>query len=201
MYRLLIYQQLPLLERRNYISDSTKNMCENICNNNRLKNFEKIGNCNLLGCGKVCTLSNLEKLYLRNYFSISKITKCTMYWKIIYNGCRYTSCTFKQSTKTNDSIFQTRYGDCGIIKKICKVDYNNTSKILIFFNKLEVQDQCIVENTNVYVQHLKLCKISETNDLNVITSDDIYRPCILMKTNNKLFISSLTKATIAKYIN
>ena len=51
-----MYQQLPLLERRDYVSDNARNMCINLRNRNRLRFFKKIGDCNLLGRGQIYTL-------------------------------------------------------------------------------------------------------------------------------------------------
>ncbi|OXU28896.1 hypothetical protein TSAR_016628 [Trichomalopsis sarcophagae] len=127
--------------------------------------------------------------------------KCSIYHKIILNGCRYTSCTYNQCKKTNDSVFKIRDGDFGIIKKICKLEYNNTVNVFIFVNKIRIEDTYLIENTDVCVKHIKHCTIPQTNDINIITCDDIHQPCILMNIKSQLFRCSFNKAMTAKYIH
>ena len=199
VYRLLIYQQLPVLENKPYISDKTRKFCANFQNSNQLKNVNKIEDCILLGSGQSHSLSHNEVDYVKNVLSIPEVTKCTKYSKIIYNGYRYTTYS-SGNCRQNNLIFETENGIFGLIRKISKIEYNNDCYVIIFYNELCVKEK-LIENNELCIEHLRYCELLSNDNLQIVNYNVLFRPCILMYLRKKFVIGTLAKGLLTKHAN
>uniref|UniRef100_A0ABD2VUC2 DUF4218 domain-containing protein n=1 Tax=Trichogramma kaykai TaxID=54128 RepID=A0ABD2VUC2_9HYME len=100
--KLLVFQQIPDFETKEFISDKVKEFCKNM-EDSPLKNVCKINNCYLLGSNKEHALNDeeiecLKKLNVNNIVSVRK------YNKLIYNKCRYSTSTAKNCKKTKTQL-------------------------------------------------------------------------------------------------
>ena len=109
LHKLLTYQQIPVLQRQDFISDQTREFCRELFNKIRLKNIEKVGNCYLLGSGKMYKLNTTETECLKKIIDPSKVIECKKYRKMINNDCRYSVYSISKRGKRNNSVFQTKY--------------------------------------------------------------------------------------------
>lgn len=87
-----MYQQIPLLGNKTFISTRIKEYCENF-NNKRLKNFT-VGNCILIGKGKVYSFTEKELECVSRKINVNRIDQTKSYKKIICGGHRNTTSTY-----------------------------------------------------------------------------------------------------------
>lgn len=122
--------------------------------------------------------------------------------KIIYDRCQYTSQTYGHFTKINSLLIETTTGCIGIITNICSFsphEQDNT-KIIIFYKELIIDSVPYIQTRNVTVTHIKVCH-NEFGRLHAITPESLLRPCIIMKMNDKTYISRVSRGcvTVWKY--
>ena len=119
VYRLLIYQQLPLLQENNrLISNSIREFCDTLQNNNRLKYVCKVNDCTMIGLGRNYELSKETLECLKKVIDVNMIVECKQFTKIIYKGCRYSTNKYQRCLRRNDSVFQCIDSRFGIISNI-----------------------------------------------------------------------------------
>ena len=134
----------------------------------------------LIGKGTKYTFSRDERECLEKYVDISEISECTKFLKIIYKGCRFTSNKYVRSKRTNDSVIITNNNEYGIISNICRIKYNDDFKVFIFFKRICLRNDSIVNNVNV--PHFNRIDEKQKMDLNVIEYSMLYRPCMIVRS-------------------
>ena len=199
--RLLTYQQIPQLESECFISQQTKDFCDKL-NSNRLKKAFQIEDCTLIGNGKRHTLTEKQLMCLRlNNINCDKITECKKYYNMVYQSCRYTSCFYSRKRKTNDSVFETKNNQFGIITSIYLIKHDNKHDVYVFYKPLTLQTALNLTDDDLKdMINLKKCFIP-TDDVMCIKYSTLHRPCFIFKCNNNYCISSLVKGVIGRCIN
>lgn len=199
VYRILTYQQIPMLENKNFISNRIKECTQNF-NDKRLKNYVKIGECILIGKGKNYSFSCEELKFIGKKIYVTKIEEVRTFTKIIQGGCRYTTCSYLRNKKRNDSIVETEDGRHGIIKSIYKVRHNEKEEVFIFIERITVERELKTEETAL--THIKIINPITSPHLDLIECCKLKRPCMVVTTNkNEYFLITLAKGTIGRYAN
>lgn len=196
--KLLIYQQIPLLENENCISVKIKKFCNDLSTKS-LKIFVRIKDCMLLGRGKINNFSPEEIDCLKNIVDMTKITETLKYSKMIYNNNRYTVYNLK-SKKTNDSVIELIDNRFGIVTKICSIKYSDVTDVIIFYKPIIVENTSIVNTTDVIVEHFKKCTM-QSESLKCDKYDMLYKPCLFMQSQNEYFISTIPKGVMGRSLN
>lgn len=194
-YRLLFYQQIPFLINSSLISKNVKSFFENF-NQNKLKNVTRFQDCILIGKGKNYVLSDAELECLPD---IINNQTCRKFSKVIYSGYRYTTCNYLRNKRRNDSVMQTQNGNFGIITNICKIDFNEISKLLIFFKPIELMENCPI---NSLIKHIKLIDMEKDPKLQVIEYSKMFRPAMLSHVQkNEYYVLEIAKGALGQYSN
>ena len=118
---------------------------------------------------------------------------------MIYNENRYSTIKYKRCQRRNNSVIQTIDNTYGIISKICKIKCNDNFKVFIFFYRVKIANNFVIDNLDV--THFKVVLAQEKMYLNVIEYSMLHRPCILLKLRKQFFIITLVKGVLERYVN
>lgn len=162
---------------------------------NKLKYVCKIDDCVLLGIGKDYTLTLEEK----NCFGTA-ISACKVFNKMFCHGLRFTNEIYTRANKSNDSIIVTQDDTKGIITNICSYEVIENDrvikKVVVFFRKINVSSQPYLSTNDVSVTHIRECFING-NSLKNCSPAFIRNHCIMMKLNDKYYISDIPKGCLS----
>lgn len=199
VHRLMIYQQIPLLANEDCVSKDVVDFCNGL-HKKRLKKVQRVKDCILLGFGKPHILTQRELRCVKRVIDVEKIVECTKYLKMVYNDCRYTSASYKRCKKTNDSIFQTKADEYGMITNICRIEAEDTDNVIIFFKAIDVGNASIVANDDVAITHLVECQ-QRNNSLCCMDHQQLHRTCLISSLNGKYFLGTISKGVMGSTLN
>ena len=132
-----------------------------------------------------------------NYYEFNEMEQqlnytgsCLRYQKMIYKGIRYTTKSYSENLKIDDSVIETYSGFQGVITNICLFKNNDQQEIVIFFNPLKII------NSNPFdvprIQHIQECFI-KSNEIRSCTPDDLKQQCILIACNGKHYLCNVSQ--------
>ena len=84
---------------------------------------------------------------------------------MIYQSCRYTSCFYSRKRKTNDSVFENKNNQFGIITSIYLIKHDNKHDVFVFYKPLTLQTALNLTDDELKdIINLKKC-LTTTDDV------------------------------------
>lgn len=182
--RYMFYRSIPSFCQNFDIGNRVVEFAEDF--ESRLKYYVKVKEAVLIN-GTSYELSEEEEQQL-GYSGL-----CYSYKKLIYKGIRYTTSTYAQQLKINDSIIETKTGHTGIIQKICFCHDDSQNKIVVLYNPIELKKQRIFNLQQI--NHIKQC-IIKYNQIQVCQLEDLKGQCIIMTVNAKNYICKIKRGCL-----
>ncbi len=187
--KFLIYQALPTVCSKLVQSKMVTAFHDKLLNYKLLVNYDRVSemNCVLLGKPVILTITDqdLEKLDpdLRNCGS----RECLVYERMYYKKKKYTTSSYGDGKKNNDSYAMLDCGQCVNILRIVKHPAGN--KVLLYVEKVNTLVKPVLEISIGKFDQIK--RIVNSGERVIVSVERLDKPCFRLKVRSKQFISQI----------
>lgn len=154
-----------------------------------VQDFEqKIKSCVLIS--RTVLIGRKENFFNEQESQLGFEGSCVSFDRMHIKHKRYTTETYANSLKTNDSAVTFLDGSKGVITKICSVDSEESnSSVIIFYHSIRSNQRCLFGKFKE-IRNIQECTI-QRNNLGFCTPEDIRNHCFIRSIADKMYVSEV----------
>lgn len=184
-----LFKNLPNISRKINASEKVLDFVGNLSGRS-LKFFVRGDKCVLLGKAEPYSLTaEEENCIVQSGIDIGEDWKVTSFCRMLCKEVRFTTYSYCEKFKRNDSVIYMSNTSMARISQIVKVNNGQGTMVLVFAHELVQGSQPLFRCGNLHISHIK--KVLRIGQLLLLSHSDIQGQCILMSTDKGTYAANV----------
>ncbi|KAE8737236.1 hypothetical protein FOCC_FOCC017303 [Frankliniella occidentalis] len=190
--KFLMYQSLPIVCSALARGKETVLFCDKLLNYKHLVKYDRASdnNCVLLGKPTLKSLSQNDFEKLSRLVECGSTSQCLMYDRMYFKKKKYSTASYGQGKKNNDSYAFLDSGECVKILHIIKYPVGN--RVLLNCELIRIVGTPVVEIPDTRFDHV--VRAVDSGDKVLLNVERLDKPCCRIQLRSKQYIAKIAYA-------